>query len=85
MHMPTLLTECDLRPDLRTAVTERIELESRTREMGAGAAPAAIADFVEAEFTRAAATVPKASSEPPRHAREPAAAFFHDRALAFSR
>lgn len=85
MHVPTLLTECDLRADVRTAVAELIELKSRTREMGAGAAPAVIADFVEAEFAHAAAAVPKTSSEPPRHARDLAAAFFHDRALAFSR
>jgi len=85
MHLPTLLTECDLRPDFRTAVAELIELKSRTREMGAGAAPALIADFVETEFARAAATVPKASSEYPRHARDLAAAFFHDRTLAFNR
>lgn len=85
MHVPTLLAECELAPGLRSAVDELIALKSRTREMGSGAAPAVIADFVEAEFARAGATSPKSSSEPPRHARRLATAFFHDRAIALSR
>ncbi|MBF6354777.1 nucleotidyltransferase domain-containing protein [Nocardia higoensis] len=85
MHVPTLLAECDLAPSLRTSIDELIALKSHTREMGSGAAPAMIADFVEAEFARAAAALPKSPSEPPRHARRLATTFFHDRALALSR
>ncbi|WP_051027225.1 nucleotidyltransferase domain-containing protein [Nocardia higoensis] len=85
MHVPALLAECALPPDFVAAVEELIELKSRTREMGSGAAPSVVADFVEAEFDRAAASVPEAPSEYPRRARELAAAFFHERAVAVSR
>ncbi|MFC4126481.1 nucleotidyltransferase domain-containing protein [Nocardia rhizosphaerae] len=54
MHLPTLLAECDLSAELRDAVTELTELKSRTREMGTGALPTPIAEFVTTEFEQAA-------------------------------
>ncbi|MFQ6327840.1 DNA polymerase beta superfamily protein [Nocardia sp. CWNU-33] len=59
MHLPTLLEQCDLPADLIATVAELTELESRTREMGSGTVPAPIADFIAAEFDRAAAAFPK--------------------------
>ncbi|MBF6132872.1 nucleotidyltransferase domain-containing protein [Nocardia otitidiscaviarum] len=54
MHLPTLLEQCELPADLTGAVHELTELKSRTREMGAGAVPTPISDFITAEFDRAA-------------------------------
>lgn len=85
MDVRTLLAESDLPGDLVAAVLELVELKSRTREMGAGAAPALVAAFVEAEFDRAATRLPTAPTRYPPHARELAAAFFHERAVALSR
>ncbi len=55
MHLPTLLEQCDLPVDFVTSVHELTELKSKTREMGSGAVPAPIADFIDTEFERAPA------------------------------
>ncbi|MEU7632831.1 nucleotidyltransferase domain-containing protein [Nocardia sp. NPDC049220] len=59
MHLPTLLEQCELPADLVAAVRELTELNSRTREMGRGTAPAPIAEFIMAEFDRATDAFPK--------------------------
>ncbi|MFD3704525.1 DNA polymerase beta superfamily protein [Nocardia sp. NPDC058658] len=53
MHLPTLMTECELPADLVAAIAELTELKSRTREMGSAAPPALIAAFIVDEFARA--------------------------------
>ncbi|WP_327144711.1 nucleotidyltransferase domain-containing protein [Nocardia sp. NBC_01327] len=55
MHLPTLLDECELPTEFVESVAELTELKSRTREMGSGGVPAPIAEFIAAEFERAAA------------------------------
>ncbi|MGV9411138.1 nucleotidyltransferase domain-containing protein [Nocardia sp. NPDC003693] len=55
MHLPTLLAQCELPADLVDSIETLTELKSRTREMGAGAVPVPIADFITREFDRAEA------------------------------
>lgn len=59
MHLPTLMSECDLPAELVAAVAELTELKSRTREMGSGTMPVPIATFIESEFELAADAFPK--------------------------
>ncbi|GAB2447977.1 hypothetical protein GCM10027262_71400 [Nocardia tengchongensis] len=54
MHLPTLLGECELNSDFVESVRELTELKAHTREMGSGEVPAPIAEFISAEFERAA-------------------------------
>ncbi|RDI69378.1 nucleotidyltransferase domain-containing protein [Nocardia pseudobrasiliensis] len=75
MHLPTLLEQCELPPDLVTAVRELTELKSRTREMGRGGVPAPIAAFIEAEFERAADAYPRTFRDL-TYAKAATAAFF---------
>ncbi|MGW6728265.1 nucleotidyltransferase domain-containing protein [Nocardia sp. NPDC055029] len=55
MHLPTLLAQCELPADLVASITELTALKSKTREMGSAEPPRLIADFINDEFTRAAA------------------------------
>ncbi|WP_067544680.1 nucleotidyltransferase domain-containing protein [Nocardia crassostreae] len=81
MHLPTLLAECDLPADFMASVTELTELKSRTREMGSGGVPAPIAEFIEAEFERAAVEFVKDEPAQRERAKELAAEFFRSRVL----
>lgn len=81
MHLPTLLAECALPAELTTAVAELTELKSRTREMGSGSVPGPIANFIGAEFERAAEEFTKDSPEQRERAKALATAFFRSRLL----
>ncbi|UGT42020.1 nucleotidyltransferase domain-containing protein [Nocardia yamanashiensis] len=81
MHLPTLLAECELPAELTTAVAELTALKSRTREMGAGSVPEPIANFIGAEFERAADEFTKDSPEQRERAKALATAFFRSRLL----
>ncbi|WP_156094577.1 nucleotidyltransferase domain-containing protein [Nocardia lijiangensis] len=85
MHLPTLLAQCDLPGDVIAAVTELIDLKSRTREMGSGAVPAPIEVFMTGEFDSAADAFPRSANQDPAHARELTAEFFRAQALSVSR
>jgi predicted nucleotidyltransferase len=53
MDLPTLLIESDLPADVVDAARELIVLKSRTRELGSGAPPALLEDFVTQQLARA--------------------------------
>lgn len=55
MDLPTLRAESTVGDDVRDAVASLIALKAVTRELGAGAAPAALERFVADELARAAA------------------------------
>ncbi|WP_433671920.1 nucleotidyltransferase domain-containing protein [Nocardia sp. CA-136227] len=76
MHLPTLLAECELPREFVESVRELTELKSRTREMGSGDVPAPIADFISAEFERAALEFAKVDPARREHAQARAAEFF---------
>lgn len=76
MHLPTLLGQCDLPSDLVESVTELTELKSRTREMGSGAVPGPIAEFITREFDRAAVEFVPGEPEQRDRARRLSAEFF---------
>jgi predicted nucleotidyltransferase len=82
MHLPTLLDQCELLTEFVTAVAELTELKSRTREMGSGAVPAPIAEFIAAEFDRATDAFPKSPDRDLDRAREVTADFFRREAMA---
>ncbi|MET8774753.1 nucleotidyltransferase domain-containing protein [Nocardia sp. NPDC004654] len=81
MHLPTLLAQCELPADLVTAVAELTELKSRTREMGSGAVPAPIADFIVGEFGSATDSFPRSGERDLGRARDLTARFFRAQAL----
>ncbi|MFB7875475.1 MULTISPECIES: nucleotidyltransferase domain-containing protein [unclassified Nocardia] len=82
MHLPTLLAECDLPTGFTDAVTELTALKSRTREMGTGAAPAPIAEFITTEFRTAAETFATRGPRDLTAARAITDEFFRSEALA---
>ncbi|MGN2636754.1 nucleotidyltransferase domain-containing protein [Nocardia takedensis] len=82
MHLPTLMADCAVEADLATAVTELTELKTRTREMGSGARPAAIAAFVTDEFDLAETLFPRPGNRDLGPARAATAEFFRTWATA---
>ncbi len=82
MHLPTLSAQCELPADLVAAVGELTELKSRTREMGSGPAPVAIARFIDEEFARAVEEFPSTRGRERDAAKLEAAEFFRAQALA---
>ncbi|APE38615.1 nucleotidyltransferase [Nocardia mangyaensis] len=82
MHLPTLLADCALPADFVASVTELTALKSRTREMGNGAAPRPIADFITGEFGTAAQTFAGRAPRDLTTARAITDEFFRTEALA---
>ncbi|MFE3541435.1 DNA polymerase beta superfamily protein [Nocardia sp. NPDC059177] len=82
MHLPTLLSQCELPADFVDAVTELTALKSRTREMGTGAVPAPIAAFIATEFHTAADTFASRGPRDLTAARAITDEFFRTEALA---
>ncbi|MGW6421078.1 nucleotidyltransferase domain-containing protein [Nocardia sp. NPDC055053] len=82
MHLPTLLAQCELPADLIASITELTALKSKTREMGSAAPPRLIADFIDDEFTRAAAEFAARGPRDLTAARAVTDEFFRTEALA---
>ncbi|WP_433630665.1 nucleotidyltransferase domain-containing protein [Nocardia sp. CA-120079] len=82
MHLPSLLEQCELPGELVSAIAELTELKSRTREMGSGAVPVPIAEFIAAEFDRATVAFPKTRDRDMDRARAVTADFFRKEVLA---
>jgi hypothetical protein len=53
MHLPTLLAQADLPDAIRQEIAALIERKAVTREMGQGAFPKRILDFIHAEYEQA--------------------------------
>jgi predicted nucleotidyltransferase len=53
MHLPTLLAQADLPEATRQEIAALIERKAVTREMGQGAVPKRILDFIQAEYEQA--------------------------------
>lgn len=51
MHFPSMVADCDLAPSLRSEIAMLIAEKSKTKEMGAGIAPASIASFIGGQFS----------------------------------
>lgn len=81
MHLPTLLTECDVSADLAGAVNELIAQKAVTRELGDGPVPAPIRAFIASEYGLATTTLAAAKPRNPEPARARTAAFFRAEAL----
>lgn len=81
MHLPTLLSQCELPADLVAAIAELTELKSKTREMGSAAAPALIAAFIVDEFARATTEFESRGPRDLTSARAITAEFFRAEAL----
>ncbi|MFI7666537.1 DNA polymerase beta superfamily protein [Nocardia sp. NPDC049526] len=82
MHLASLLEQCELPGELVSAIAELTELKSRTREMGSGAVPAPIEEFIAAEFDRATDAFPKTRDRDTDRARAVTAGFFRKEVLA---
>ncbi|MFN3389234.1 MAG: DNA polymerase beta superfamily protein [Allosphingosinicella sp.] len=78
MHFPTLLEESEPPREIAALVRELIARKAETRELGEGPLPKAIKGFVDAEFARAAETLPVRSAATTREARAAAEALFRD-------
>ncbi|WP_233608111.1 nucleotidyltransferase domain-containing protein [Nocardia stercoris] len=81
MHLPTLMAGCTLPAELTTAVADLTEAKSRTRELGNGRAPAAVAAFIEAEFAAAENAFPKSDDRDLVRIKAITAEFFRTEAL----
>lgn len=65
MHFPTLVAETELPSRARESVEALLARKARTREMGQGEVPPAIAELVEAEFEMAREALDAAGERPP--------------------
>ncbi|MFC6012883.1 DNA polymerase beta superfamily protein [Nocardia lasii] len=81
MHLPTLMSQCELPADLVASIAELTELKSRTREMGTATPPALIAAFIGAEFDRAGVEFTKRGPRETASARAVTDEFFRAEAL----
>jgi predicted nucleotidyltransferase len=69
MHFPTLMAQSDPPPAVAALASELIARKAETRELGEAPLPAAIRDFVDAEFATARQELPEFSPAPSAEAR----------------
>lgn len=76
MDLPTLMNESDMASDLRAAIDELVELKSVTREVGTGAVPQVVIDFIASELDAATELYESLDTAASASAVEQAEAFF---------
>lgn len=78
MHFPTLMAQCDPPGAVSGLVDDLIRRKAETRELGTAPFPAALATFIDEEFTRARSAFAPRSAELDPQARRAAERFFRE-------
>ena len=74
MSLPDCLSQIDVPADAADAIGDMIDLKSRTREMGNGPIPAAIARYLEARYGHHEMNMPAVAKDEARRSRDRAVA-----------